>query len=106
VETAQLFLQRYDVLCDFWLAGIWEQAPADLMRRRPHPRVNSLVWSLWHLTRVEDAGLNRFVTDGVQVFEEGRWLEQGQVPVQLRPDASVSTRWRDWRHRQPARRAI
>jgi hypothetical protein len=80
VDTAQLFLQRYDALYDFWLAGVWEQVPAELMRQRPHPRVNSIVWNLWHLTRVEDAGLNRFVTDGTQVFDEGGWLERMNVP--------------------------
>jgi hypothetical protein len=76
----QLFLERYDPLYDFWLAGIWEEVPHEFMRRRPHPRVNSIAWNLWHLTRVEDAGLNRFVTDGVQVLDEGGWLQKMNVP--------------------------
>ncbi len=80
MDTAQLFLQRYDALYNFWLAGVWEQVPEELMRQRPHPRVNSIVWNLWHLTRVEDAGLNRFVTDGVQVFDEGGWMERLNAP--------------------------
>lgn len=68
MEWAQLFLQRYDVLCAFYLDGVWEMVPEDLMRQRPHPRVNSIAWNLWHLTRVEDAGLNRFVVDRLQAW--------------------------------------
>ncbi|HSF80821.1 MAG TPA: DinB family protein [Anaerolineales bacterium] len=80
MDFSQLFLQRYDVLYDFWLAGVWEQVPHDLMRQRPHPRLNSIAWNLWHLTRVEDAGLNRFVVDRVQVLDEGSWMERMNVP--------------------------
>ena len=27
MDTAQLFLQRHDVLYDFWLAGVWKTVP-------------------------------------------------------------------------------
>ncbi len=80
MDIQQLFLQRYDVLYDFWLGGVWELVPDDLMRQRPHPRVNSIVWNLWHLTRVEDAGLNRFVVDRPQVLDEGGWMERMHLP--------------------------
>ncbi|MFH2039924.1 MAG: DinB family protein [Chloroflexota bacterium] len=80
MDMTQLFLMRYDVLYDFYLAGIWDTVPQDLMRQRPHPRVNSIAWILWHLTRVEDAGLNRFVMDGSQVLDEGNWMQRMNVP--------------------------
>ncbi len=80
MDIKQLFLQRYDVLYDFWLGGVWETVPADLMRQRPHPRVNSIAWILWHLTRVEDAGLNRFVVDRSQILDEGAWMQRMDVP--------------------------
>ena len=54
--------------------------PGDLMRQRPHPHVNSIVWILWHLTRVEDAGLNRFVVDRSQILDEGQWMQRMNVP--------------------------
>lgn len=73
-------LQRYDVLCDFYLRGVWETVPDDLMRLRPNPNVNSIVWNLWHLTRVDDAGLNRFVVDRSQLLDEGRWMEKMNAP--------------------------
>lgn len=80
MDIQQLFLERYDPLCNFWLAGIWESVPHDLMRQRPHARVNSIAWIFWHMTRVEDAGLNRFVTEGVQVLDEEPWMERMNLP--------------------------
>lgn len=80
MTISRLFLQRYEPLYDFWLAGVWEAVPAELMRVRPHPAVNSIAWNLWHLTRVEDAGVNRFVTDGVQVVDEDDWLRRMALP--------------------------
>ncbi|MCB9133913.1 MAG: DinB family protein [Anaerolineales bacterium] len=75
----ELFRQRYDVLYDFWLEVVWTDVSETLMRRRPHPHVNSIAWNLWHMARVEDAGLNRFVTDHPQVWEEG-WMEKLNLP--------------------------
>lgn len=80
MEFSQLFMQRYDILYSFWLAEIWDRVPHDLMRQRPHPRVNSIAWNLWHMTRVEDAGLNRFVVDRSQVLDEGNWMERMNYP--------------------------
>jgi hypothetical protein len=80
MNTTELFLQRYDPLYTFWLAGVWEIVPHDLMRQRPHPRVNSIAWNLWHLTRVEDATFNRFITDGVQVLDAGDWTARLKLP--------------------------
>jgi uncharacterized damage-inducible protein DinB len=80
LKISELFFQRYDVLYSFWLAGIWEVVPPEQMRERPHPNVNSIAWNLWHLARVEDAGVNRFVTDGVQVLGEGGWAERMNIP--------------------------
>lgn len=80
MKIASVFLQRYDPLYDNYLAGYWEHVTADQMRLRPHPRLNSIAWNIWHLTRVEDAGLNRFVTDGSQVLDEGRWMERMKIP--------------------------
>jgi hypothetical protein len=80
MNLRQIFLERYDPLYTFYFAGIWAQVPQDLMCRRPHPRLNSIAWNLWHLTRVEDAGLNRFVSDGVQVLDEGDWMQRMNLP--------------------------
>ncbi len=80
MHLPKLFLQRYEVLYAFWIGGIWDQVPDDLMRRRPHPAVNSIAWNLWHLTRVEDAGLNRLVEDRSQVLDSGPWMQRTNIP--------------------------
>ena len=80
MDVMQLFLERYSVLYDFFLPSVWETVPGDLMRGRPHPRVNSIAWNLRHLTRVEDAGLNRFVVDRAQVLDDGQWLARLNFP--------------------------
>jgi hypothetical protein len=45
MDISLLFLQRYDPLYNFYLAGIWAQVPQNLMRLRPHPRANSIAWN-------------------------------------------------------------
>jgi hypothetical protein len=80
MDLSQIFIERYDPLCNFYLAGFWESVPHDLMRQRPHPQINSIAWILWHLARVEDAGLNRFVVDGEQVLDEEPWMERMRLP--------------------------
>ena len=40
---------------------------------RVDPRANSIAWLVWHLARVQDAAVSRFVDDRPQVLEEGRW---------------------------------
>lgn len=80
MNVQQLFLQRYTVLYDFWLGGFWKYVPEELMRQRPHARVNSIAWNLWHLTRVEDSAMNRFIVDRAQVFDDGGWMQRINVP--------------------------
>jgi hypothetical protein len=80
MDISSLFLQRYDPLYNAYLDGIWAQVPHDIMRLRPHPHTNSIAWNLWHMTRCEDAGLNRFVVDRPQVLDEGSWMERMNIP--------------------------
>jgi hypothetical protein len=80
-SLATHILQRREVLHSYYLDYFWEKVPAERMRERPHPRVNSLAWNLWHVARVEDAKLNRYVVDRPQVLDEGGWLERMGVPL-------------------------
>ena len=41
------------------------------MRVRPGKGLNSLVWLLWHMARVEDVAVNLVVTAGRQVLDDG-----------------------------------
>jgi hypothetical protein len=49
------------------------------LRVRPAPGVNSIVWLLWHMARVEDASVNLVVADRRQVLDDG-WLRRLDVP--------------------------
>jgi uncharacterized damage-inducible protein DinB len=80
MKLSQLILQRYNPLYNFYLADVWERLPADRLRQRPHPQVNSIAWNLWHIARTEDAGLNRFVLDQPQVLDDGQWNERMNLP--------------------------
>jgi hypothetical protein len=81
MDGFDLFLERYHVLYDFYLKVIWDDVPEALLRQRPHPQVNSIAWNLWHVARVEDSALNRFVADRPQVLDEGGWLDKLGIPL-------------------------
>jgi hypothetical protein len=51
------------------------------LRARPQPMVDSLAWLIWHMARVEDAGINRLVANRTQVLDEGNWAEQMEIPI-------------------------
>jgi hypothetical protein len=80
MEMHQLFLQRYDALAEFWIGHVWNNISEQQLRSRPHNRLNSIVWNLWHISRVEDAGINRFVVDRPQALYDGGWFDQMGVP--------------------------
>lgn len=81
MNIATLFLGRYDALYNFYLNGYWEVVPEALLRKRPFPQTNSIAWNIWHITRCEDAGLNRFVANRQQVLDEGDWMEKMNLPL-------------------------
>lgn len=37
---------------------------------------NSIVWHIWHITRIEDMTMNVLVNDDPQVFHSGNWKKQ------------------------------
>ena len=49
------------------------------MRARPGGGVNSLVWLLWHMARVEDASVNLVVSNGGQVLDD-EWARRTNIP--------------------------
>ena len=71
MDALEFFMVRYGqihhVLTDPAIARLTENQ----LRTRPHPGANTIVWLLWHMARVEDVGVNRFVVDRPQVLDEG-----------------------------------
>ncbi len=72
MDALGLFRQRYDAIHGGSVDALFEGLTDAQVRQRPHG-LNSVVWLVWHATRVEDAAVNRFVADRPQVFEEGDW---------------------------------
>ncbi|MEY2847011.1 MAG: hypothetical protein RL076_2557 [Chloroflexota bacterium] len=50
------------------------------LRTRPHASMNSMVWSVWHSFRSEDACIARFVVPQQQAFTTGDFLTKMGVP--------------------------
>jgi hypothetical protein len=40
------------------------------IREPVHPKINSLAWLLWHVTRTEDSAVNLLIFDGPQVLDD------------------------------------
>lgn len=78
MDAKQLFFERY---------GGFQEYPALLLdglnesqlRRSPHPALNPISWTLWHMARCEDVGVNRLLTAGTQVLEDGQWSARLRV---------------------------
>jgi len=49
------------------------------IRTAPHSGVNTLAWLAWHVSRVEDVGVNRLVVNEEQVFVRGSWAKRLRV---------------------------
>ena len=62
-------------IADQVFSGLTDQQ----MRARPAKGLNSLVWLLWHMARVEDVGVNLIVTAGQQVLDDG-WPSRLGIP--------------------------
>lgn len=80
MEVTELFLTRYVPLREYWIGSLFDTLNESQMRRRPHPRMNSIAWLIWHVARAEDAGINRFVAETTQVLERDDWNAQLNVP--------------------------
>ena len=52
------------------------------MRARPGKGLNSIVWLLWHMARVEDVAVNLVVADGQQVLDDD-WVRRMNVPWRI-----------------------
>ncbi len=75
MDAARFFLLKYEplhaVMTDRLLADLSDAQ----LRARP-PDQNSIAWLLRHVARCEDIGVNRFATDGPEVFDEGGWQKR------------------------------
>ena len=50
-------------------------------RTIPEGQEHSVIWIIWHLSRIEDLTMNLLVGGRNQVFESGDWLEKTKSPI-------------------------
>ncbi len=55
------------------MQAILAKVPEQRLRTRPHAEMNSMIWSIWHSIRSEDACISRFVVPQQQVLTTGHW---------------------------------
>lgn len=75
MDALELFLLRYDDIHVGFVNELFKDLPDEQVRRRP-AGLNSIVWLVWHLARVQDAVVSRIVADRRQALDEGRWNER------------------------------
>lgn len=72
MDAVDFFLIRYTELHRHLVDDLVRGLAEAQVRGRPHPGVNTVAWLLWHMARIEDVGVNRFVADRPQVLDD--WL--------------------------------
>jgi len=79
MDAIAFFLSRYGDLHRGLVDGLFSKLSEAQLRGRPQPGVNTVAWLLWHSARIEDVGVNRFLSDRPQALDEG-WLGRLKVP--------------------------
>jgi len=55
------------------MQAILAKVPEYRLRTRPHAEMNSIIWSIWHSIRSEDACVSRFVVPNQQILTTEHW---------------------------------
>jgi hypothetical protein len=58
------------------MADRCSQLTEDQIRLRPHSRLNSIAWLLWHMARSEDMGVNRLIANRPDVLTGDGWASR------------------------------
>ena len=72
MDALGLFTLRYDVVHGEFVDELFAGLTEAQLRQRPQG-VNSIVWIVWHASRVQDAAASGFVAERPQVLHEGGW---------------------------------
>lgn len=91
LKTArELFLKQHQVLHSKTMSGVdsWSYAdeifsdiPEEHWRVIPDGGEHSLVWILWHISRIEDITMRVLVEDAEQEYLAGGWMKKLASPI-------------------------
>lgn len=88
-EALRLFMELHGILHARHVAPdspwsyedlLLDDLPEAYFRRIPDGGEHSVVWIVWHLSRIEDVTMNLLVAGRDQVFEVGNWLDKTKSP--------------------------
>jgi hypothetical protein len=82
VRAIDVFKARHRFAREIFYNDLRYNHDEHTLRTPPHPTTNSLIWVLWHVARVEDAGVTRFVTRDDQVLHSGDWNKRLRIDVE------------------------
>ena len=60
---------------------LWDDLQQNVFCTMPTIKDETIAWSLWHITRIEDITMNILVADETQVIHRENWLEKLGVEV-------------------------
>ncbi|MCJ7735595.1 MAG: DinB family protein [Anaerolineales bacterium] len=89
-EARDLFYKQHAVLHSRGMSelGEWsysdeifQDIPGDLFRIIPPTGEHSLIWILWHISRIEDVTMNVLVAGNSQVYLRDGWKEKLSSPI-------------------------
>ena len=84
-EAKELFYSQHAVLhnrevsdTDTWSYAdqVFEGLSQSQLRKIPENQDHSLIWILWHISRIEDVTMNILIADGVQVYHHNGWKQK------------------------------
>ncbi len=82
MRALDVFRARHEFAREIFYDDLFDDHTEEQLRTPQHPTMNSLIWLVWHIARVEDTGVTRFVTREEQVLASGNWNEKLGLDVQ------------------------
>ena len=89
-ESKELFYSQHGVLhskavseSDSWSFAdqVFLGISQDQLRIIPENHQHSLIWILWHISRIEDVTMNILVADDIQVYLQDGWIQELNSPI-------------------------
>jgi hypothetical protein len=89
-EAVNLCLQQHAMIHSSEMSGIkevtfedevWDGLDEVTFRTMPTSKDETIAWSIWHITRIEDITMNILVAGDAQVINDDNWVEKMNVTV-------------------------